>query len=611
MIKGEGTTVAKGVTPDEAFDFVLDPAQYTKADTKMVWVTKLADTADGMLAREDGKFLGRFRGSVITRYRWERPRSIDVTLEHGVPRRLHAWFEIDAVEGGTRIHHVEELDLGHGPLGWLHDLLARTWFARSVDAEVTEIGRLLEQGSAAALRRERIERGLRTVESTSGLDRARRSARAARSSTNPHRTLKVPTCPSVYISAMGAALRWICCCVALVLAGAVLASCGSASSPGAAARSTAVPTKAASPGTAPAPGHSPVSFGIDVNTADADIGRARVPKVLGLIKQAGASAVRFGGNWNSAEPSPGVYDFGTIDALLSTTRSHDLTLLLGLGNEPAWDATNGNPNAPPKDCNSPTATCASVSDYVTALVRNAAPEGLHYLIARNEPQDFDKNWVGSDPMTYAHFQQVVYRAAHDADPSIAVLSGGTDALSPSLVALGLSLSPEVPYPKGAVAFASSLYGNPAWCDSLDVLDLHVGDHGPVYSPQIVDASEKALQACNGGRHVPVWVTEVGYTSVASVQSSPVYKKELQGKYQGGEPGQARFLTDTFSALERDPNVVGINWTFIIDPNATSTPPPDSSFYKLAGFGNGLATSSYTPKTAYTAFKDIAEGRERS
>lgn len=146
MIRGEGTTVAKGVTPDQAFDFVLDPVQYTKADTKMIWVTKLADTPDGMVAREDGTFLGRFRGSVITRYRWKRPSSIDVTLEHGVPKDLHAWFEIDPVEGGTRIRHVEELELGHGPLGWLHDLVAARWFARSVEAEVAEIGRLLQAG---------------------------------------------------------------------------------------------------------------------------------------------------------------------------------------------------------------------------------------------------------------------------------------------------------------------------------------------------------------------------------------------------------------------------------------------------------------------------------
>jgi hypothetical protein len=146
MVRGEGTAVAHGVSCDEAFDFVLDPVQYTKADTKMVWVTKLADTDDGMVAREDGKFLGLFSGSVVTRYRWERPHHIDVTLEMGVPRRLHAWFDIDEVDGGTRIHHVEELDLGHGPFGWLHDAVAGRWFRASVDREVSEIGRLLEAG---------------------------------------------------------------------------------------------------------------------------------------------------------------------------------------------------------------------------------------------------------------------------------------------------------------------------------------------------------------------------------------------------------------------------------------------------------------------------------
>lgn len=136
----------RGVTPDEVFDFVLDPAQYTKADTKMVWVTKLADTPEGMIAREDGKFLGIFPGSVVTRYKWKRPNHIDVTLEHGVPRGLHAWFEIDATEGGTRVRHVEELDMGHGVAGLLYDALARTWFSRSVEREVAEIARLLEAG---------------------------------------------------------------------------------------------------------------------------------------------------------------------------------------------------------------------------------------------------------------------------------------------------------------------------------------------------------------------------------------------------------------------------------------------------------------------------------
>lgn len=146
MLRGEGQAVIRGVTPDEVFDFVLDPAQYTKADTKIVWVTKLADTDDGMIAREDGRFLGRFPGSVVTRYRWDRPHRIDVTLEHGAPSRLHAWFDITPVDGGAEISHVETLDMGRGPLGPLFDLVAGRWFARSVDQEVAEIARLMEAG---------------------------------------------------------------------------------------------------------------------------------------------------------------------------------------------------------------------------------------------------------------------------------------------------------------------------------------------------------------------------------------------------------------------------------------------------------------------------------
>ena len=56
-----------------------------------------------------------------------------------LPRHLAATY-------GIEVAVVEELDLGHGPLGWLHDLVAGKWFARSVDAEVREIGRLLEAG---------------------------------------------------------------------------------------------------------------------------------------------------------------------------------------------------------------------------------------------------------------------------------------------------------------------------------------------------------------------------------------------------------------------------------------------------------------------------------
>jgi hypothetical protein len=145
-IQGEGTAFVPGITAQEVFDFVLDPAQYSKADTKVLGVTKLADLPEGMLAREDGLFLGRFRGSVVTRYRWHVPDRIDVTLEHGVPEQLHAWFEIDETDRGTRLYHVEEMDFGHGVLGVVYDAVARRWFARAVRQEVAEIARLLQSG---------------------------------------------------------------------------------------------------------------------------------------------------------------------------------------------------------------------------------------------------------------------------------------------------------------------------------------------------------------------------------------------------------------------------------------------------------------------------------
>lgn len=146
MIRGEGTEVVHGVTIDEVFDFVLDPAQYTKADTKIIWVTKLADTPDGMIGLEEGKFFG-LKGSIVSRYRWTPDkRRIEVTLVHGLLKSLNAGFDLEPVDGGVRIHHTEEIAMAGGPMGWLTERMFGWWLARSVPQEVREIKRLLEAG---------------------------------------------------------------------------------------------------------------------------------------------------------------------------------------------------------------------------------------------------------------------------------------------------------------------------------------------------------------------------------------------------------------------------------------------------------------------------------
>jgi len=406
--------------------------------------------------------------------------------------------------------------------------------------------------------------------------------------------------------------------VAAVLVGicvVVSAACGTStgresslsSAPGKPTGGSVAGTMSATATTAGAGSASGVVFGIDVNQFDRDIGPSRVPQVLEMIHQAGATAVRIGAGWSNLEPSPGKYDWAPIDRLFSLANADGLTVLYELGTEPAWDAIGGNSNAPPIDCATYDASCASVAGFVSALVAHAAGEGLRYLIVRNEPQNFNKNWVGGSADAFAHFEQVVYDAAHRADPNIAVLNGGTEFVSASLEALRDEIQPPTAYERQASAFSSSLYANRSWCDSLDILDIHVGDHGPVYSPEIVDSSEEALQRCNGGRHVPVWVTEVGYPSIAALQSFPLYQTELGGAYLGGETGQARFLTDTFTALRKDPNVIGIDWTFMIDPNTTDTVPPGATYNETfsAGMGAGLAYASYRTKLSYQAFQAVA------
>ena len=145
MVRGEGTAIIRGVGPDDVFDFILDPDQYTRADTKIVRITKIADTDDGMIAIEEGKFFG-LPGSVVTRYRWVPFKRIDVTLVHGVLKSLNASFDVEEVEGGTRVHHVEEMEMGMGPVGQLFDVGFRSWLENSVRQEVSEIKRLMESG---------------------------------------------------------------------------------------------------------------------------------------------------------------------------------------------------------------------------------------------------------------------------------------------------------------------------------------------------------------------------------------------------------------------------------------------------------------------------------
>jgi hypothetical protein len=150
---------------------------------------------------------------------------------------------------------------------------------------------------------------------------------------------------------------------------------------GAAAAGSAGPESGAAPNVPPgAPNaissRGGVSYGIDLNYNDRNIGLARVPTALAAIRAAGATIVRTGVSWSALEPASGVYRWGLLDRGLALIRRDGLRVLWELGHTPAWDLPSGvkpgsgRVNYPPRDCEGG-GSCGSAATFVQALLEHA------------------------------------------------------------------------------------------------------------------------------------------------------------------------------------------------------------------------------------------------
>lgn len=338
-----------------------------------------------------------------------------------------------------------------------------------------------------------------------------------------------------------------------------------------------------------------VNLGIDVNLYQSNIGLTQAPQVFASMHLAGAKFVRVGIGWAPVETSSGVYSWSTLDQIIQSAQANSLQVLLQVGdNTPSWDlpsGAGGNGNYPPVDCTSGAQDCASFGTYVTALVNHVSSEGVQYIVIRNEPQNSPKNWIGGTEAQFAQFLKAGYAAAHAASSSIKVLNGGTEVLPQALMNdLGYSQSDP------SVQFVTAAYSDPNFCNSIDILDVHAGYHGPSFSPQIVDLSEQSIQQCNGGKRVPVWVTETGYSYMTSVQTGTEMEQELGTNYTNGASSQQQYIQDTWGALLKDSNVVGINWTFLV-----STSDTDPS---LDGAGLGILDSNWNQVASFGTIQSM-------
>jgi hypothetical protein len=340
--------------------------------------------------------------------------------------------------------------------------------------------------------------------------------------------------------------------------------------------------------------HSPnITYGVDINLHQRDV-MSNPDKVFQLAAAAHAQAVRTGLDWSTLEPAPGTYNWAPLDHLARQyIVPNHLKLLFGFGDTPGWDLppeANGNGAYPPADCLNG-GTCQSAQTFAAALAQHLStllPDV--YIIPRNEPQNTAKNWVNGTPQEYAQFLSMVYSGAHNTVLSAKVLNGGEEIWPAAYISAAGKTKP--------AQFNQALYTNPLFCNSIDILDLHVNHAGPTYTREIVDMSEQALQKCNGGKQIPVWVTEVGISSLASTQKQSAYQALLGNAYMQGDMSQQKFMVDTLSALAKDPNVIGVNWVYMVDSSGATSPDEQ---------GLGLVDNNYAPKPAFDTFKALAAG----
>lgn len=273
------------------------------------------------------------------------------------------------------------------------------------------------------------------------------------------------------------------------------------------------------------------------------------------IRRVGATWVRIVVNWNEIEPAPGVFDWGRIDAAVTSARVHGLSVLALLsGPAPAWE----NPTAPA--ASAPPADPAHFAGFAAAASQRYSRSVSHWEIW-NEP-NLPQFWSPPDPARYTATLSAASRSIRAVQPSATIVVGG------------LSTGPGG---VGVAAFARGIYAAGGG-DSFSAFGVHpytypypLGEDPAGHSAAI--GALRDVMRANGQSSKLMWVTEWGQSTGTSPTSvSP--------------DRQADIIVDGLSYLRRQP---GIGPVFLFTSKDWSTDPSNSEL------NFGLYRFDWSPK----------------
>jgi hypothetical protein len=301
------------------------------------------------------------------------------------------------------------------------------------------------------------------------------------------------------------------------------------------------------------------------------ISSADKQKTATAMVDAGVRWTRIGIGWHDMEPSKGSYSSWNLqddDAAVQAAHNAGVKIVLDVLETPQWASGSTNKYAAPKNPQ-------DLADFMSFLANRYQGKVQAYEIWNEE--NISRFWPsGPNAAAYTQLLKASYPAIKAADPSAQVVFGGVSTNDYPYI--------EAAYAAGAKGYFDVMAVHPYTCKSPDSYSLN-GSRISQYSYLGYREVHNSMVAA--GDNKPIWFTEMGWSSRSGSPCTAV-----------DEQTQASYLTRAYQLAEQDPYVQVALWYMFREVSWSGSTDVD---------GYGLMHNDFTPKPAYSAFRDYATG----
>jgi len=332
---------------------------------------------------------------------------------------------------------------------------------------------------------------------------------------------------------------------------------------------TAAPTDwGCAPGSA-RPAGDTTAVGVQFHGAWSDYSNRQRALVLDTLVAAGVGWVRIDAPWSELQPRrAGAWDagvLGRLDASVEMAAARHLRVLVTMLSAPAWAGGGADGTTFP-------ASPAAYEKAIGALAHRYAGRVAAWEVW-NEPNSTDFA-AGADPVAYAGLLRAAYPTVKRSDRRALVVFGGTQYNDARFV--------ERAYGGGAKGFFDVMATHPYPAPSDAAPSVAGG--GSMYNLGAVRAV-RAVMAEHGDGALPVWFTEIGWSTHANTGDEPGYERGVTPKQQA-----QRLLQTLVLVRSSVPGVDHVFWYAERDRRRGNA--------QIAHFG--LLTTALRPKPAARA-----------